>query len=923
MTEKKLFLLDAMALIYRAYFAMNKNPRINSKGLNTSAVLGFTNTLWEILRKEKPTHIGVAFDTIAPTVRHEGFAEYKANREKMPEDLAASIPYVMEVIKCFNIPILKVDGFEADDVIGTLSAKAENAGFEVFMMTPDKDYGQLITEKVKMYKPARMGNGAEVWGVEEVCNKYGLKEPKQLIDILGLMGDAADNIPGVPGVGEKTAIKLVGEFESVENLLENTDKLKGKLREKVENNKEQALMSKSLATIIMDVPIDFEEKALELEAPNEKAMRELFDELEFKTLAKRIFTELSPQNQATQGDLFGDMTAAAPAQEEESTINTIENTPHEYHLIDTPEKINTIIKELKQQKSFCFDTETTGLDTLADKLLGISFSWKAHEAYYWPMPAEETQIARTIAPLKEVFASDAIEKIAQNLKFDWEVLDKYGIHIAGPCFDTMLAHYVISPEARHSMDDLAEQYLNYKPVSYEQLAGKGKKQLTLDLIETEKVKDYAAEDADITFQLKQLLEKELKECGQEKVFENIEMPLIAVLAEMEKNGVRIDTAALQEISGELDEQIKKLEKEIYDAAGMEFKISSPKQLGEVLFDHMKITEKAKKTKSGQYSTSEDVLTKLAAKHPIINHILEYRSMTKLKSTYVDALPALVSKVDNRIHTSYNQAVVATGRLSSTNPNLQNIPIRTSRGKEIRKAFVPKDENYVLLAADYSQIELRIFASLCQDPHLMHAFQEGIDVHTATAAKVYQVPLDEVDSDLRRKAKTVNFGIVYGISAFGLAERLNIPRKEGSQIIKSYFEQYPGIKSYMEEIKEKAKEDGYVETIMGRRRYLRDINSANAIVRGFAERNAINAPIQGSSADMIKLAMIAIHQEMKAKDLRSKMLLQVHDELVFDAHKEELEVLQEIIRKHMINAMPLNGVPIEIDMKTGLNWLEAH
>ncbi|MFA8449109.1 MAG: DNA polymerase I [Bacteroidales bacterium] len=924
MTAKKLFLLDAMALIYRAYFAMSKNPRINSKGLNTSAILGFTNTLWEIIKKEKPTHIGVAFDTMAPTVRHEGFIEYKANREKMPEDLATSIPWVKKVIEAFDIPLLYVDGYEADDVIGTLSKKAEDSGFDVFMMTPDKDYGQLVTSKVKMYKPARMGNGAEVLGVEEICAKYDLKEPKQLIDILGLMGDAADNIPGVPGVGEKTAIKLLKEFDSVENLLENTDKLKGKLKEKVEENAKQALMSKELATIIMDVPIGFDEEALEIKSFQQAKIRELFDELEFRNLAKRIFAELSTQHskQVVQGDLFSLFDQEEPS-EEEVSINTINNTEHKYYLVDNEVDYKKLVEDLGKQKSFCFDTETTGLDTLQAKLLGISFAWEKGKAYYLKVPAQEEEIADFLIPLHSIFANGGIEKIAQNLKYDLSIMNRYNVKIANPCFDTMLAHYIVQPESRHNMDVMAENYLSYKPVAYEEIVGKGRKQLSLEQIDIQKVKDYAAEDADITFQLKQKIKEELDASGQKNIFYDIEMPLVEVLASMEKEGIRIDIDALKEISEDLDTQLKRIEKTIYDEAGITFNIASPKQLGEVLFNQMKIVEKPKKTKSGQFSTSEDVLNKLAAKHPIVESILEYRSLSKLKSTYVDALPNLVSPVDHRIHTSYNQAVVATGRLSSTNPNLQNIPIRTARGKEIRKAFVPRNEDFILLAADYSQIELRIFASLCQDPALVEAFKEGVDVHTATASKVYKVPVEEVDADLRRKAKTVNFGIVYGISAFGLAERLGISRREGSDIIKAYFEEYPQIKAYMDKVVEQAREQAYVSTILGRKRYLRDIQSANSVVRGFAERNAINAPIQGSSADMIKLAMINIYREMKDKDLKSRMILQVHDELVFDAHKEEIDVLKKIIRKHMLESMPLDGVPLEIDMKTGRNWLEAH
>ncbi|MFA8300959.1 MAG: DNA polymerase I [Hyphomicrobiales bacterium] len=924
MNEKKLFLLDAMALIYRAYFAMNKNPRINSKGLNTSAILGFTNTLWEILRKEKPSHIGVAFDTMAPTKRHEDFTEYKANREKMPEDIATAIPYIKSIIEAFNIPIIISEGYEADDIIGTLSKKAEEQGFDVYMMTPDKDYGQLITDKVKMYKPARFGNDAEVVGIKEICEKYGLSEPIQLIDILGLMGDAADNIPGVPGVGEKTAIKLIKEFNSVENLLDNVDQLKGKLKEKVEDNKEQALLSKQLATIILDVPVAFEENQLEYTVPSKKKLKEIFDELEFRTLGKRIFTELSTQPKEEVLDLFSSVgTAETTIKEEEDGLKSIDTVKHFYELVDSKEKVLDLIQELNKQESFCFDTETTSLDPLEARLVGISFSYKEHEAYYLPAPKEEKDIKDFLLLFKDLFLSKNIEKIAHNLKYDLSILLKYGIEIEGPVFDTMLAHYLLQPDMRHNMDTLAEFYLEYKTISYEDIVGKGRKQISIEMVDMDKLKDYAAEDADITFQLKKIFDEKLKENELKEIFDKVEMPLIPVLASMENTGVRIDIGALKEISKDLDGQIQLIEDKIYEHADQKFNIASPKQLGEILFDKMKITEKAKKTKSGQYSTSEDVLTKLSSKHPIINDILEYRSLTKLKNTYVDALPNLVSNFDGRIHTNYNQAVAATGRLSSTNPNLQNIPIRTDKGKEIRKAFVPKDKEHTLLAADYSQIELRIFASLCQDQHLLDAFNNGLDIHTATAARVFDVSIDEVTKDLRRKAKMVNFGIVYGISAFGLSERLGISRSESSQIIKSYFAQYPGIKKYMEEVIEKAKENGYVKTLLGRRRYLRDINSSNSVVRGFAERNAINAPIQGSSADMIKLAMINIHNELKLKGLKSKMILQVHDELVFDAYLSELDELKEIINRQMLHALPLSNVPLEVDMNTGSNWLEAH
>ena len=915
--EKKLFLLDAMALIYRAYFAMSRHPQINSKGLNTSAILGFANTLLEILKNEKPTHIGVAFDTMAPTQRHEDFAEYKANREKMPEDLATAIPYVKELLDALNIPVLLLDGYEADDVIGTLAKKAESKGFVTYMMTPDKDFGQLVSDKIFMYKPSRSGKPAEVWGPEEVCSRYGIQRPEQFIDILGLWGDAVDNIPGVPGIGEKTAAKLIAQFGSIENLLENTHQLKGKLRENLEKYAEQALTSKQLATILTDVPLPFEPEKLKMGAPDHKTLKKLFEELEFRTFAKRFFTWLSMQSSEgnyEQGELFD------TAGEE---VKTIQTTPHTYHLADTPEKMKALAGELKKRDSFCFDTETTGLDPNNAEIVGISFAWKAHEAHYVPLSENYHQATQQLAVFKEILEDESIEKTGQNIKYDISILRWYDVVVKGRFFDTMIAHYLLEPDRRHNMDYLAETYLHYKPVSIESLIGKkGKKQGSMRDVPPEQIKEYAAEDADITLQLREVFEPKLKETGTEKLFRETEMPLVPVLAAMEAEGVKVDTATLAKFSEELGIEIALKEQEIYEMAGMEFNISSPKQLGEVLFERLQLSGKPKKTKTGQYSTSEEVLAKLAYRHPIVEKILEYRSLTKLKSTYVDALPKLVSERDGRIHTSYNQAVAATGRLSSNNPNLQNIPIRTERGREIRKAFVPRNKEYVLLAADYSQIELRIIAHLSRDEAMMEAFRKGIDIHTATASRVYGVPVHEVTSEMRRHAKTVNFGIIYGISAFGLSERLKIPRREAAGIIENYFEKYPGIKRYMEKTIEFAREHGYVETILGRRRYLKDINSANGVVRAYAERNAINAPIQGSSADMIKIAMIGIFNEMQKRNLKSKMILQVHDELVFDAHKEEVEILKTLVDEKMRNALPLD-VPVMVDINTGNNWLEAH
>jgi len=925
--KKKLFLLDAMALIYRAYFAFSKNPRINSKGLNTSAILGFANTLYDILKNEKPTHIGVGFDTMAPTVRHVEFVEYKANREKMPEDLAASLPYINELLKGFNIPILGVDGYEADDVIGTLAKRAEKEGFFTYMMTPDKDFGQLVSENIFMYKPARMGNKAEIWGIKEVCERYGIKRPEQLIDILGLWGDASDNIPGVPGIGEKRAKELIAEYGSVENLLQNTDKLKGKQKENVENFSDQALLSKELATIILDVPVEFDEEALKVSEPDPEALKRLFDELEFRNFARRFFTDLSlkkgDEQKTVQAELFMDTDADSQEQHQSGEVKNLQNTDHKYHLVDSEKDAKALVKLLGKQKSFCFDTETTGLDPNNSELVGIAFSYDPGEAWYVNLP-ENYNNATTITNLfKPIFENQKILKIGQNIKFDISMLKWYDIDVRGPIFDTMIAHYLLQPDLRHNMDYLAETYLNYKPMPIENLIGKkGKNQLSMRDVELKLVTEYAAEDADITLQLKEYFEPKLKKSSAQKLFDDIEMPLVPVLASMEAEGVKLDIKALNVYSKELEKYIGETEKNIFKHAGVEFNIASPKQLGDILFEKLKISDKPKKTKTGQYSTGEDILQRLSNKHEIIGEILEYRSLTKLKSTYVDALPALVNKRDGRIHTSYNQAVAATGRLSSNNPNLQNIPIRTKKGREIRKAFIPRNEEYTLLAADYSQIELRIIAHLSGDKNMIEAFNQNQDIHTATASRVYGIDQNEVTKDMRRNAKMVNFGLIYGISAFGLSQRLDIPRKEASEIIKSYFEQYSGIKKYMDQQIEYARKHGFVETIMGRRRYLKDINSANGVVRGFAERNAINAPIQGSSADMIKIAMIDIFEEFNKKKLKSKMILQVHDELVFDTHLDELKTVQKIVHDKMPSAIKLD-VPVIIDMNTGSNWLEAH
>jgi len=925
--SKKLFLLDAMALIYRAYFALNKNPRINSKGLNTSAILGFALTLFDVLQKEKPTHIGVAFDTMAPTHRHDGFVDYKANRQEMPEDLAKSIPYVKRLIEAFRIPVLYCDTFEADDVIGTLAKRAEKEGFIIYMMTPDKDFGQLVSENIFIYKPARMGNKPEIMGVKEVCEKYEIQRPEQVIDILGLWGDASDNIPGIPGIGEMWAKKLIAQYGSVETVIENADKLKGKMAENVREFAAQGLESKMLATIILDVPVEWNEKHLELCDPDMDALNELFAELEFKTFGARVFAYFQHQPAGSgntistgQQDLFSHRV------EVESTLKTIQNTNPKYHLTETGSKRTRLIEDIKEKKHFCFDTETTGLDTNNSELVGMSFALNAGEAFYIPLPSNYEKALEIVKEFKDVFEDEEIVKTGQNMKFDISMLKWYDVEVKGKLFDTMLAHYLIEPDQRHGMDFLSETYLGYKPISFEELNGKkaGKNPDMRQVQDTRlnELVNYAAEDADITLQLREKLEPLLSENSTLPLFEEIEMPLVQVLASMEAEGVKLDVGALKDYSGQLLEEILIVEKEIYDLAGGNFNISSPKQLGIILFDRLKIADNPKKTKTKQYSTGEDILSRLEKKHPIVSKILDYRSLTKLKSTYVDSLPLLVNPRDERIHTSYNQAVAATGRLSSTNPNLQNIPIRTEKGREIRKAFIPRNDDYTLLSSDYSQIELRIIAGLSQDPAMVEAFNAGLDIHTATAAKVYGVNLEEVTKDMRRNAKTVNFGIVYGISAFGLSDQLNIPRSEAADIINQYFKQYAGVKEYMDQTIRFARENGYVVTIKGRRRYLRDINSGNATIRGFAERNAINAPIQGSSADMIKIAMINIHNELIKRKLKTRMILQVHDELVFDVFKPELAEVTVMVEEKMKHAIELN-VPIVVDMNNGNSWLEAH
>ncbi|MFN5183085.1 MAG: DNA polymerase I [Bacteroidota bacterium] len=935
MENKKVYLLDAFALIFRAHYAFINNPRINSKGLNTSAIFGFTNTLLEILRKEKPTHLAVVFDTPEDTIRHEQYEAYKANREEMPDDLAQQIPFIYSLLDAFNIPWVAKPGFEADDVVGTLAKQAEKLGYEVFMMTPDKDYGQLVDENIKIFKPGRGGEKSEILGVEEVCNKWGISDVSKLIDVLGLMGDKVDNIPGIPGIGEKTAVKLINEFGSVENLLENTNQLKGKLKEKVEEHKEMALLSKKLATIICDVPVEFNEEALLVRELNKDAVKVLFQELEFKRLTETLLgndvlpsqSEGKPVSENGQIGLFAEESFSEISKEQDIEtpiqFNSINNVPHYYHLTDNEEKRKSLINMLLSCEQFCFDTETTGLNVHSDKAVGLSFSIKSGEAYYVPLPAEFTAAKLIIEEFKPIFEFSEKTLIGQNIKFDLHILKNYGIEIKNRLFDTMLAHFLIKADMRHNMDILAETYLNYSPISIESLIGKkGKDQKSMREVEIDKIKDYAAEDADITLQLKNIFHPKLKEDELEKLFDDIEIPLIHVLAEMEREGINLDVNGLKIYSSELEEEIQKTESEIQNLAGTKFNVSSPKQVGEILFDYLKIVDKPKKTKTGQYQTSEDVLIKLSDFHPIVDKILDYRELVKLKSTYVDAFPQLINPTTQRIHTTYNQVVAVTGRLSSDNPNLQNIPIRTERGREMRRAFVPRNEEFLILSADYSQIELRIVASISEDKNLCEAFIEGKDIHLSTAAKVFGVPENEVTKDMRYKAKSVNFGILYGQGAFGLSENIKVSRAEAKQLIDNYFATYPSLKKYMDNSINFAREHGYVKTLLGRRRYLREINSKSSAERSFAERNAINAPIQGTAADMIKIAMVNIHREMKNRNMISKLLLQVHDELVFDMHLSEETELKKLVEFEMKNALPLN-VPIEVGMGTGKNWLEAH
>jgi len=928
-SSKRMFLLDGMALIYRAYFALIRSPRLTSKGLNTSAVFGFANSLFDILQNEEPTHLAVAFDTPEPTQRHEEFEEYKAQRQETPEDLSLSIPYVHRLLESFRIPVLECPGYEADDIIGTLARQAETEGYEVYMVTPDKDFAQLVTEKTFIYKPGRSGAGAEIQGVPEVLDNWSVVRVEQVVDILGLWGDTSDNIPGVPGIGEKTAKKLIAKYGSLENLLEKTDELKGKQKQNLEEFAEQGRMSKRLVTIVTDAPVSVEFTDLEVEEPNHAGLKKLFLELEFNTLGKRLFGDTfsaSPglfdhldRKQAEGADADG----AEDAAPEMRTLKTIKDVPHEYVLVETEADRAKLIKELAKQQTISFDVETTSLDPKLADLVGIAFSVEPHKGHFVLFPEGRKKTERVLTEFRSVFEAEDIEKVGHNLKFDIAVLKWHGMPVRGKLFDTMLAHFLADPEMRHGLDFLSEVFLAYKPIPIEDLIGpKGKDQKSMRDVSVDQLTEYAVEDADVALQLKDALIPLLKERNGERVFHEVECPLITVLVDMEREGIAIDSNALRDYSAQLDDEVTGLAKEIFEAAGQEFNLNSPKQLGEIFFDVLQLEKKAKKTKTGQYATNEQVLTRLAQRHQIARDVLDYRMLTKLKNTYIDTLPEAVHPETGRVHTTYNQTWTATGRMQSHDPNLQNIPIRTERGREIRKAFVPRSDDHVLLSADYSQIELRIIAELSQDEAMVAAFADDLDVHAATASRVYDVAVDEVDRDVRNKAKVVNFGIIYGMSAFGLSQRLGIPLYEARDIIEQYFAQYPGIKKYIDETTEFARENGYVETITGRRRYLRDINSRNASVRQQAERNAINSPIQGTAADMIKLAMVKIARALEEGAHKSRMLLQVHDELLFDLHKSEEDAVLPIIEDAMKTALPMK-VPIVVEMGQGENWLEAH
>ncbi len=938
--QKRLFLLDAYALIFRGYYAFIKNPRINSKGQDTSAIMGFMNSLFDVIKREQPNLLAVCFDKGGSTARTEMFEAYKANRDETPQAIRDAVPIIQDILRAMEIPVMEIPGMEADDIIGTLAKQAESEGFQVYMVTPDKDFAQLVSENIFMYKPARMGNGIEKWGIPEVQEKFGVKEPLQVIDFLGMMGDSADNIPGLPGVGEKTAKKFLAEFGSMENLLDNTDKLKGKMKEKIEANKELGLLSKKLATIFTDCDVRFNAKDFELTQPDVEKVVELFKELEFRRLTEqfiKMFNE--PSEAATEGitnstsneagsgqfSLFGNASADDVKAADFQGYKNLSTTDHHYQYVQGKMATRLFVEKLLQQKEVCFDTETTSLNTLDARLVGIAFSWEKGKGYYLPFPThtETNEVEDVMEQLIPFFSNASILKIGQNLKYDLKVLANYQVSVKGPLFDTMLAHYIINPDMRHNMDVLAETYLNYSPMPIEDLLGKkGKNQLSMSEIEIDKVTEYAVEDADITLQLKSFFANELKDAHNEHLYHKLEIPLLSVLASMEIEGIKVDDKMLEELSVQLTKDIERLETSIHEAAGEVFNIGSPKQLGDILFDKLSIAKKPKKTKSGQYSTAEDVLSFYKSEHQIVADVLEWRGLSKLKSTYVDALPKQIHPKTGRVHTEFMQTVAATGRLSSNNPNLQNIPIRTERGREVRKAFVPRDDNHVLLAADYSQIELRIIASLSQETTMIEAFKNGEDIHASTASKVFGVPIEEVTREQRSNAKTVNFGIIYGVSAFGLSNQTDLSRSESKELIDTYYQTYPKLRAYIDEQIDFAREEGYVKTVMGRRRYLKDINARNNVVRGAAERNAVNAPVQGSAADIIKLAMINIHQKLTDAKLKTKMLLQVHDELIFDVPKNELEEVKQLIKHEMENAYTL-AVPLVVDMGVGQNWLEAH
>ncbi|MEK6152084.1 DNA polymerase I [Flavobacteriaceae bacterium 3-367] len=939
--QKRLFLLDAYALIFRGYYALIKNPRINSKGMDTSAIMGFVNSLFDVIKREKPDHLAVCFDKGGSVERTEMFADYKANRDETPDAIRIAVPYIQDILKAMHIPVVELEGWEADDIIGTLAKQAEKEDYKVFMVTPDKDFGQLVSENIFMYRPARLGNGIEIWGIPEVQKRFGVERPEQVIDYLGMMGDASDNIPGLPGVGDKTAKKFLEEFGSMEALLANTDKLKGKMKEKVEENAELGLLSKKLATICIDCDVTFNAKDYELSMPDGEKVQLIFEELEFRRLREqfiKIFSgengetqpqEASPQKQPAkeagggQFSLFGNEGTSAATITEVSSRKTIKTQAHAYQSVAPGMAMKLFVQNLMKQSSVCFDTETTGINPLTAELVGIAFSWEAGKGFYVPVPEDRDEAQKIIEVLRPFFEAEHIEKIGQNLKYDIKVLHKYKVKVKGKFFDTMLAHYLINPDMRHNMDVLSETYLNYTPVSITELIGKkGKNQLSMREVPLEQQTEYAVEDADITLRLAEHFRPELASANTEKLFQEIEIPLLHVLADMELEGIRLDKDFLLGLSKQLDDDIKDLEAKIYEEAGEQFNIASPKQLGEILFDKLKLVDKPKKTKTGQYSTAEDVLSYLAKEHMIIQNVLDYRGLSKLKSTYVDALPEQVEPSTGRVHTDYMQTVAATGRLSSNNPNLQNIPIRTERGRQVRKAFVPRDGDHVLLAADYSQIELRIIAALSEETTMIEAFKNGEDIHASTASKVFNVPLNEVTREQRGNAKTVNFGIIYGVSAFGLSNQTDLSRSEAKELIETYYKTYPKLRNYMGEQIDFARDHGYVQTVLGRRRYLKDINAGNAVVRGAAERNAVNAPIQGSAADIIKIAMINIHKKLGEGDYRTKMLLQVHDELVFDVYKPELEKVKQIIKSEMENAYAL-AVPLDVELGLGNDWLEAH